>query len=202
VGIVRAPSAISVIQNDVLVDFLAHVSTFATLSVNVYGPQDKDVNANCPAVLWYPGEESWLPSMHNGAPGSPSSLWVREVPFTFECFGGLNLEDDYQDERNAVYTAAHNNTSPTTDVAPPSTAMSDTDMSEALMARLVNSFHRRLTQHGYRIVKGGWSPSIRSGLGLVYILTVAIRMPLVREDNETVTIEHLTVNVEIDHAGD
>jgi hypothetical protein len=201
-AIVRAPSAISVIQNDVLVDFLAHVSTFTALPVLVYGPQDKDVNANCPSVQWYPGAETWLPSMHNGAPGFPSSLWVREVPFTFECFGGLNAADDYQAERNAAYTAAHNNTPPTTDVEPPSTAMSDTDMSEALMAILVNSFHRRLTQHGYRVISGGWSRSIRSGLGLSYVLTVAIRMPLVREDNETVHIDHLTVSVEIDHAGD
>ena len=199
-AILRAPSAISIVQNDVLVEFAAAVAGTTQLPVNLYGPQDGDVNPAPPAIQWAPGDETWEPSKHNGAPGSPSDLWVREIPIRFGIFGGLNLSADYLAERAAAEAAAAALDPPQTLPPIPGTFPTDTDLTEALLANLVNAFHRRLTQFGYRVVSGGWSKAPRAGLGLAYVLTLAIRLPLVREDNPTVKVTAVTpIDVEIEH---
>ena len=65
------------------------------------------------------------------------------------------------------------------------------------MCSLVNSWHRRATQHGALVTAGGWSPSKRMGIGMVYILIVELRLPLVREDNPTVRVKTVHVTGEI-----
>jgi hypothetical protein len=199
VTVLRAPSAISIVQNDVLVDFLANVSGTTAEVVKIYGPQDGDVKPGPPAIAWSPGQEGWVAGGHRGAPGSPSDLFIREIPITFEIFGGLNAAADYAAERAAAVAAALLETPPRTLPDEPSTDMAGGDVTEALMANLVNAFHRRLTQFGYRYVEGGWSRAIRSGLGLAYVLTLAIRLPIVREDNPTVTVTTINPTVEIEH---
>jgi hypothetical protein len=126
-------------------------------------------------------------------------LFIREIPFTFGIFGGLIDQTQYDAERAALVAAAAAKTPPETVPDVPSSYLTDTDLSEALMANLVNAFHRRLTQFGYRIVSGGWSKAPRSGKGLAYVLTIALRLPLVREDNPTVTVTAINPIVEIEH---
>jgi hypothetical protein len=183
VSIILAPSAISVIQDDVLRDFLEYNGAALELPIKIYGPQDQALNNPAPpCIAWHIEEhERWEPGQRTGAPGVPSALWTRVVPVTFEIFGGLN-------ELSA--------TEPTD---PPSTYLKDTDRTEALMAALVNSFHRRLTQHGYTVLSGVWGPSTRTGAGMVYLLTVGIRIPVAREDNPTVHISRVNPEPEIVH---
>ena len=182
-----APAALSVVVNDVLTDFMAAIAAMTeeeippAEEIKIYGPQDTPANNPAPpCIAWSVGKESWTPGQHQGKPGSPSALWTREIPVTFEIFGGLNPASTSGEE-------------------PISTYLNETDVSEAMMAKMVNSFHRRLTQHGYRVLDGGWGPSIRMGLGMVYLLTVSFRLPLVNEDNPTVAITDVDQEVEIDN---
>ena len=199
--ILRAPSAISIVQNDVLVEFAAAVAGTTQLPVNIYGPQDGDVNPAPPAIQWWTEDETWTAGGHRGGPGHPGDLWTREIPIRFAIFGGLNLSADYLAERAAAEAVAAALTPPQTLPPIPGTFPTDTDLTEALLSNLINAFHRRLTQFGYRVVGGEWSKSTRTGLGLAYVVTLAMRLPLVREDNPTVTVTGINMDVEIEHAG-
>ena len=173
-----APAAISVVVNDVLVDFLAAVASLTEHEVKIYGPQDEPANNPAPPCIgWTLGKEIWSPGQRQGKPGQAAALWTRRIPVTDEIFGGLNPA-----------------TTPAT--TPPSTYLLETDRSEALMAMLVNAHHRRLTQHGYQIESGGWGQSIRSGDGMVYTLTVSFALPLAREDNPVAHVAHVNPVVE------
>jgi hypothetical protein len=173
-----APAALSVVVNDVLVDFLAAADGLTEDEIKIYGPQDEPANNPAPPCIgWTLAEETWSAGQRQGAPGQAAALWTRRIPVTFEIFGGMNP---------AV-----------TEATPPSsTYLSDTDRSEALMAMLVNAHHRRLTQNGYRIESGKWGQSIRSGMGMAYVLVVSFAIPLVREDNPTVHVAHVNPVVE------
>jgi hypothetical protein len=197
----RAPSAISIVQNDVLAEFASAVAGTTDQAVKIYGPQDGDVNPDPPAIQWAPGNETFTAGVHRGGPGSPCDLFIREIPFTFGIFGGLIDQSQYDAERADLIAVAAAQTPPATVPDVPSTYLTDTDLSEALLSNLINAFHRRLTQFGYRAVSGGWSKAPRSGKGLAYVLTIALRLPLVREDNPTVTVTAINPDVEIEHVG-
>jgi hypothetical protein len=177
-----APAAISVVIDDILTDLQEAIEAMTEAEappedeLKIYGPQDNAANNPAPpCIAWTPGKESWSPGQHQGKPGSPAALWTREIPVTFEIFGGLNAAVEGEES---------------------STYLHETDVSEALMAKLVNAIHRRLSQHGYRVLDGGWGPSIRMGLGMVYVLVISFRLPLVKEDNPTVTITAVDTEVE------
>jgi hypothetical protein len=176
-----APSAISVVQNDVLADFLTAAAGTTEAEIKIYGPKDQVSNNPAPpCIAWGPeGDETWKPGQRPGKPGAPSALWTRHIPIVFEIFGGLNPAATILEGSG------------------PSTSLTDTDRTEALMANLVNAFHRRLSQHGYEVASGRWGQAKRTGDGMTYLLTVVLKLPLVREDNPTVHISHINPEPEI-----
>lgn len=167
----QAPAALSTVLKDVFDDFLIVVGT----DVKIFGPVDHAANAAPPGVWWEPGAEVWTPGQRLGGPGSPSALWTREVPVAFLIFGGLP-EETYSDEEAPLHEG---------------------DQTEYLLAAFVNAFHRRVSQHGYRITGGQWVAGGRDTIGLAYELAVQVRLPLVREDNQVVTLEGITETIEI-----
>lgn len=182
---ILAPSAISRVQKDVLEDFLVEAAGLTEAPIKIYGPQDgKANNPAPPCISWALVEsERWEAGQRAGRPGAPSALWTRWVPITFNIFGGIN---------------------PTTppETPDPSSFLRDSDRTEALMSRLVNAFHRRLTQHGYRVTGANWGAADRTGIGLGYSLVVEIALPLVREDNPTVHIGDINPEPEISHGNE
>lgn len=135
------------------------------------GPNDDSGQIRPPTIAWRPstGEASSAEGVRMGKPGAPACLYVRELDIKFECFGG--------------------------DVGLPDYGMTPT---EGLINLLINCLQERFTKNGYVFKGEEWSASGRTGRGLACEVTVAIRVPLVRLDNPTVTIEHMTPTVEID----
>ena len=137
----------------------------------VIGPDDDGGQIRPPTIAWRPatGAASSAEGLRLGKPGAPACLWVREIDIKFECFGG--------------------------DVGKPDYGMTPT---EGLIELLINCLHERFTKNGYVFKTEEWDASGRTGRGLTCEVTVTIRVPLVRLDNPTVTIEHMTPTVEID----
>lgn len=135
------------------------------------GPNDDSGQIRPPSIAWRPGTGTAASAegVRLGKPGAPVCLYVRELDIKFECFGG--------------------------DVGLPDYGMTPT---EGLVNLLINCLQERFTKNGYVYKGEEWLASGRTGRGLACEVTVAIRVPLVRLDNPTVTIEHMTPTVEID----
>jgi hypothetical protein len=154
-------------------------------SLVVFGPNDDAAQARAPAIAWRPTVGRFAPGQRLGAPGFPatpptgyaydskthgaSSLWTRELEFAFECFGGSS--------------------------GPADCGMSPT---EGLVELLVNCLHQRFTMHGYKAISEKWINGGRTGVGLACELTCAVRIPLLRLDNPTVTITQITPVVQFE----
>jgi hypothetical protein len=163
---------------DVFADFLAATDGMTSRPIVVFGPKDGEANMAPPGIWWTPGQETWSSPQRQGMPAYASSLWVREIPVHLLIFGGEN------DDPNPGATE------------PASTDLSGADVTEWMIEQLVNSLHRRLSQHGYQVSGGSWGEGAQSGIGLAFDLTVTVRLPLVRLDNPTVTIERVDTTVE------
>jgi hypothetical protein len=174
-----AQSSISAVMVDVFADFLTAIDGATALPITIFGPRDSEANMMPPGVYWTPGQEVWNNPQRQGMPGYPSSLWVREIPIHILIFGGENAHRTHDG-----------------DTPPPSTNLRSTDVTEWMIEALVNAFHRRLSQHGYQITGGTWGEGTREGIGLAFDMTVTVRLPLVRLDNPTVTIESVKTTVE------
>jgi hypothetical protein len=137
----------------------------------VIGPNDDGGQIRPPTIAWRPGNGTGADAggARLGKVGAPTCLWIRELDIKFECFGG--------------------------DVGNPDYGMTPT---EGLINLLINCLQERFTKNGYVFKGEEWDASGRTGRGLACEVTVTIRVPLVRLDNPTVTIEHMTPTVEID----
>lgn len=179
----KATSTISGALEDLFNEFqrlLSVIDDPPAREVLIYGPKDNQANFNPPGIYWVPGDESWTPPQRLGMPGFPRSLWVREVPITFEIFGGENpLEPEQLDD--------------------PATNLGDLDVSEALGIILANAFQRRLSQHGHQITGGSWSPGLQTGIGLVFVMRAVLRLPVIAIDNPTRRLTEIRTTVEITH---
>jgi hypothetical protein len=175
----RAQSTISGIMADTLVCFRSLAEAAGIDNVNVYGPKDDAANSSPPGIWWAPGTERWQRSgTRGGQAGEPGSLWVRSSPITVVLFGGENapLNDDADDPAIGA-----------------GTYLRETDATEALIELFVNACQQRLSHFSYEIEDGGWGQSSRTGIGLAYDMTVTIRLPLVRIDNDVVKLQGVTV---------
>jgi len=182
-AVLKAQANIGDFLTLVFAEFLTLVGSQTRQPVKIFGPKDSDANMAPPGVWWAPGDESWSPPQRQGMPNKPGSLWVREIPLTVLVFGG---ENDPTGEATS----------------PVSTCLRDADVTEWLVERLVNAFHRIGSQHSYQIGGMSWGEGARSGIGLACELDVTLRLPLVRIDNPTVTVEGIATTVEIDTDGD
>jgi hypothetical protein len=179
----KAQSSIGDFLTLVFTDFLALTANLTRHPIKIFGPKDSEACLHPPGVWWAPGDETWSSGQTRGQPGYPGALWVREIPLTVLVFGGEN--DPTGEATNPV-----------------STCLRDADVTEWMVERLVNAFHRVGSQHSYQIVGMSWGEGARSGIGLACELDLTLRLPLVRIDNPTVTITGLTPTVEIDADGD
>lgn len=182
----RGVPSISHLLQDVLSDFLISVDGLTAQPVKIFGPKDDNANVAPPGVWWDIGEERWgnTQGVRLGGPGKPGVLYVREIPISFLVFGG-DLEAGGEE--------------PEADDEPASTDLQSTDVTELLMGKLINSCQRRLTQFGYKPLGAKWGQAIQSGIGLACDLSVAIRLPLLREDNGSVKMPPVNPAVEFSH---
>jgi hypothetical protein len=181
-ALLKAQSNIGDALDLVFADFLFYSTSFTAQPIKIFGPKDSEANMSPPGVWWSLGDETWTASQRGGMPGFPGSLWVREIPLTVLVFGGEN--------------------DPTGEAADPSsTCLRDADVTEWMIERLVNSFHRKLSQHSYQIDGAEWGEGARSGIGMACELAVTLRLPLVRIDNPTVTVTGMNPSVELDTDG-
>lgn len=148
----------------------------AGLPLVIYGPADDFADAAPPAISWMPTKEQFSPPNRLGAPKAPGPLYVRGVPVQFLIFGGVAAVGTYTDEEAPYH---------------------DCDLTEILMSRLVNCIHRRVSQQSYELADQTWFNAGRTGIGMACELVVNFKLPLIREDNPTVTVTDAKANVEI-----
>jgi hypothetical protein len=180
----RAQSTLSAIMEDVLICVrkLADDAEWP-LPLNFYGPKDDGANSAPPGIWWAPGRERWQHSgTRGGQAGEPGSLWVRYSPISVLLFGGENppMQADAED--------------PARDAG---TFLRETDATEALIELFVNACQQRLSQFSYEIEGGDWGESSRTGIGLAYDMTVTLRLPLVRIDNDVVILKGTTATTRL-----
>ena len=132
-------------------------------SVNIFGPEDDAANGAPPSIYWMPLSEEWTAPVNRGAPDSPGSLFERWVPVSFMIFGGVSSSVTASE---ALYRAC--------------------DVTDTYKSRLVNCIHRQISQKSYKFVSCTWTPAGRTGIGMPCELVIAVRLPLVREDNPTI----------------
>jgi len=140
------------------------------------GPSDDAANAAPPSIYWIPTKEDWKPGERLGQPGDPGMLFAREIPVSFLLFGGVAPEGTYPDADLPFH---------------------DCDLTEVLLSKLVNVCQRNLSQKSYRIGSCEWFSGGRTGIGMSCELTILLRLPLIREDNPTVTVTNVKANAEI-----
>jgi hypothetical protein len=176
----KAVSAISTVLEDLFKDFLALAEGQTDKPILIYGPKDNQSNAAPPGVWWTPGTETWTPPQRQGMAGFPRSLWVREIPINLEVFGGVNEFDaDTLDD--------------------PATNLADLDLTEALAMLLANSFQRRCSQHGHQLKGGTWGQSQQTGIGMVFVLSAVLRLPVVAIDNPVTRYSEIRTTAVITH---
>ena len=179
----RAQSTISDFLSNVFVAFRVLADAAGAPTVNIYGPRDDGANSAPPGIWWAPGGETWeRTGLRGGQPGVPGSLWVRNIPITMLVFGGENAPIT----GDADYAASA-----------AGTFLRDTDATEALVELLVNAFQQQVSQFSYEIRGGHWGDSERTGVGIAFEMDLVLRLPLVRIDNETVTLTGLTTTTRL-----
>jgi hypothetical protein len=99
---------------------------------------------------------------------------VRNVSITMLLFGGEVPPSDGDTEEAALDGG---------------TFLRETDATEALVELLVNAFQQQVSQFSYDVTGGNWGESSRTGIGVAFEMDVSLRLPLVRIDNETVTLK-------------
>lgn len=174
----KAQSTISGIVSDVITEFKALLADQLDDDVEVFGPKDDEANSAPPCIWWEPTDEQWTPPQRHGMAGMPSSLWTREITIDFMLFGGDVRTTAEQAEADAA---------PTTD-------SDSTNNTEVLIEALVNAWHRRSSNFAYQVAGGRWATPVRTEMGLSYILTVTLRLPLVRLDNQAVKVTSIKVS--------
>jgi len=150
------------------------------LPLVVYGPADDFADAAPPSVYWWPTKERFLPGQRLGAPKAPGPLHNRSIPVSFGLCGGVEADGMYSDEETPFH---------------------DCDLTEILMSRIVNCIHRRVSQQSYELGEAIWFKGGRTGIGMACELVVEFKLPLIREDNPTVTITDVKANAELAHHG-
>jgi hypothetical protein len=144
----------------------------------IYGPEDDAANTAPPGIHWLPLTENIGAPQRLGAPGAPGPLAVRSVPVSFVLFGGVAPIVTYTDAEAKFH---------------------DCDLTEILYSKLINIMQRSASQFSYGIDSATWFNSGRTGIGMSLELVVSVRLPLIREDNPTITFTGATVNAEISH---
>jgi hypothetical protein len=162
----------------VLDELVAKNPNFHGQPLLVFGPSEDAANASAPSVYWLPVREQFAPGQRLGAPRAPGPLYNRGVPISFLLFGGVEPEGTYTDAEAPYH---------------------DCDLSEILLSKLVNCIHRNLSQQSYEIESAQWFNGGRTGIGMSCELIVTVKVPLIREDNPTVTVTGAKANVEIAH---
>jgi len=132
----------------------------------VFGPEDDAANAPPNSIYWQPVSEQYSAPQRQGKPSAPGHLYVRKVPVEFFVFGGLAPEGAYTDAQSVFHNC---------------------DLSEAIVSRLLNALHRSLSNQSYQVLGAEWFNSGRTGVGMSCQVTVEFMLPIVREDNPTVT---------------
>lgn len=146
------------------------------LPLVVFGPTDDAANAAAPAIYWAPVREEFGSGQRLGAPKVPGPLFNRGVPVSFLIFGGVEADGTYSDAEAPYH---------------------DCDLTEVLLSKLVNAIHRNLSQQSYDLMSAEWFNSGKTGIGMSCDLVVAFKVPLIREDNPTVTITDVKAKAEI-----
>jgi hypothetical protein len=146
------------------------------LPLVVYGPADDAADASAPSIYWAPTKERFGPPMRLGAAASPGPLHTRTIPVSFLLFGGVDAEGTYSDDEAPYH---------------------DCDLTETLLSKLVNCFQRHVSQQSYELEDVTWFNSGRTGIGMACELVVGLKLPLIREDNPTVTVTAVKANAEI-----
>ena len=144
--------------------------------VVVLGPSEEPSKPAPPCVAWVPTEEVWSSPRTQGQAGSPGALFTREVPVTFMVFGGVTENPTWPPEEASLH---------------------DCDETEILVSRLVNAIHRLVSQNSYKWQSQKWFNSGRTGMGMACEVTFAFLLPLLREDNPTVTVTEFRQHTEI-----
>ena len=176
---IRLPASVGAYDASVLpsqatiqttMDDLTHALLTYQPNLKVFGPNDSAGEIRAPSIAWRPTQGRWEVGGNRtlGNPNEPGLLWSRWPEVAFEIFGGDIGEPDY-------------GLTPT----------------EGLMEVLVNCLQQRFTMHSYRPTSEAWKQMGRTGRGLACELTVAIRIPLVRLDNPTVTVEAFSQTIQI-----
>ena len=157
--------------------------------VNIFGPRDDFAQAGPRSIYWAPDREgTWLPAKRQGQIGTAGALWTRPIVINFMLFGGLTTNPTWV------------NTADTNEQAAARATMHDADETEALLANLVNAIHRKVGgTFNYSDPSVEWFMPGRDGIGMSCEFKVTIYLPLVREDNPTVTVTGLNPTPEIVH---
>ena len=162
----------------VLAELVAKNQSFASsgLPLIVFGPADDAANASPPSIYWAPLREQFTPGQRLGAAAAPGPLCNRGVPISFLLFGGVEPEGTYSDAEAPYH---------------------DCDLTEILLSKLANCIHRNLSQQSYALDSATWFNGGRTGIGMSCELVLTVKVPLIREDNPTVTVTGAKANVEI-----
>jgi hypothetical protein len=167
---------VGTVMKHVLEELKTHNTNFHGRPLLIFGPADDAADANAPAIYWMPIKEDTSPPTRQGKPGSPGSLWTRVVQVSLVLFGGI-IEGAYSDDE-ATYR--------------------DCDLTEELLSKLANAVHRNLSQWSYDIESTSWVPGGRTGIGMSCEVLLTVKLPLVREDNPTVTPVAIEAETQID----
>jgi hypothetical protein len=153
-----------------VMDDLTHALLTLQPNLVVLGPNDAAGEARPPTIAWRPSQTRWEVGGTRmlGRPSEPGLLWSRWLDVVFEIFGG--------------------------DVGVPDYGLTPT---EGLIELVINCLQQRFTLHAYRPRSERWLQMGRTGRGLGCELIVAIRVPLVRIDNPSVTIKAFTETIHI-----
>jgi hypothetical protein len=162
----------------VLSDLIAQNPTLGPdgVPITIYGPADDGADSSPPSISWMPTSEQFAEPQRLGAAGAPGSLRMRVVPVSFVICGGVEAPGTY---------------------GPDETVFHDCDLTEILMSKLANSMHRLLSQFPYSLESATWFNGGKTGIGMSCELIVAFKLPLIREDNPTVTVTAVKANAEI-----
>jgi hypothetical protein len=169
---------IGFVVKHVLGELVSKNTDFHGRPLLVFGPSEDAANAMAPSIWWVPIREEFRDGQRLGAPRAPGPLRNRVIPVSFLIFGGV--------DETGLYDA---------DEAP----YHDCDYTEELLSKLVNAIHRNCSQQSYDLDGALWFNSGKTGIGMSCELTVSFKLPLIREDNPTVTVTHARAHVEIAH---
>lgn len=159
-------------------ELVAKNQTFAggTLPLLVFGPSDDAANPQAPAIYWTPVTEQFSAPQRLGQAAAPGPLCTRGVPISFLLFGGVEPEGTYTAEEAPYH---------------------DCDLTEILMSKLLNVMQRQVSQQSYEVLSATWENAGKTGVGMSCELVVAVKLPLIREDNPTVKVTSVKAHAEI-----